>query len=88
MIRLAAWAFALGAAISSIEIALRDIAGQAAGLPVHKLLSHDRLLRKLRKPHPVFPPTPQVYAELAAQVKEAKEGFKLVKFPVGFTTHP
>src|SRR5512137_2237189 len=27
-----------GAAVSAIEIALWDIAGQAAGLPVHKLL--------------------------------------------------
>jgi L-alanine-DL-glutamate epimerase-like enolase superfamily enzyme len=83
-----------GAAVSSIEIALWDIAGQVAGLPVYKLLGgkiHDRVCAYGNSENvtPIFsPPTPQVYAELAAQMKEAKEGFKLVKFPVGFHNAP
>ncbi|HEX7359001.1 MAG TPA: mandelate racemase/muconate lactonizing enzyme family protein [Bryobacteraceae bacterium] len=78
-----------GAAVSSIEIALWDIAGQAAGLPVHRLLggkirdrvrpygnSENNVRMRLREP--------QDYAEAAAKLKEAKEGYTLFKMPVGF----
>ena len=78
-----------GAAVSAIEIALWDVAGQAAGLPVYKLLggkirdrvrpygnSENNSRRPLR--------TPQDYAEVAAEVKAAKEGYTLVKMPVAF----
>ena len=78
-----------GAAVSAIEIALWDIAGQVSGLPVHKLLGG-----KLRDRVRVYgnsinnvdirARTPQDYAELSAKVKEAKEGYTLVKQPVGF----
>lgn len=78
-----------GAAVSAIEIALWDIAGQASGLPVHKLLGG-----KIRDRVRVYgnsinnvemrARTPQDYAELSAKVKEAKEGYTLVKQPVGF----
>ena len=78
-----------GAAVSAIEIALWDIAGKAAGLPVHKLLGG-----KIRDRVRVYgnsinnvemsPRTPQDYAELSAKVKEAKEGYTLVKQPVAF----
>ncbi len=79
-----------GAAISAIEIALWDVAGQAAGLPVHKLLGGK--IRDQVRPYgnsennaPDFTPrTPQDYAELSAKMKEAKEGYTLVKQPVGF----
>lgn len=78
-----------GSAVSAIEIALWDIAGQASGLPVHKLLGG-----KIRDRVRVYgnsinnvemrPRTPQDYAELSAKVKEAKEGYTLVKQPIGF----
>ncbi len=78
-----------GAAVSAIEIALWDIAGQVAGLPVYKLLGgklRDRVrvygnsINNVRR----IPRTPQDYAEIAASVKEAKEGYTLIKQPVGF----
>ncbi|MGH9343516.1 MAG: mandelate racemase/muconate lactonizing enzyme family protein, partial [Terriglobia bacterium] len=78
-----------GAAVSAIEIALWDIAGQAAGLPVYKLLGgkiRDRVrvygnsINNVRR----VPRTPQDYAEIAASVKEAKEGYTLIKQPIGF----
>jgi L-alanine-DL-glutamate epimerase-like enolase superfamily enzyme len=82
-----------GAAISSIEIALWDIAGQAAELPVYELLGgkiHDRVCAYGNSENNARfdPRTPQDYAELAAKVKEAKEGYKLVKVPVGFHNAP
>jgi L-alanine-DL-glutamate epimerase-like enolase superfamily enzyme len=78
-----------GAAVSAIEIALWDVAGQAAGLPVYKLLGGK--IRDRVRPYgnsennsKLVPRTPQDYAELAQQMKEAKEGYTLVKLPVGF----
>jgi L-alanine-DL-glutamate epimerase-like enolase superfamily enzyme len=79
-----------GAAVSSIEIALWDIAGQASGLPVYELLGgkiHDRVCAYGNSENntSVFSPrSPQECAEIAAKVKEAKEGYKLIKMPVGF----
>lgn len=78
-----------GAAVSAIEIALWDIAGQAAGLPVYKLLGgkiHDqvRAYGNSENNSKIVPRTPQDYAELAAEVKAAKEGYTLIKLPVGF----
>jgi L-alanine-DL-glutamate epimerase-like enolase superfamily enzyme len=79
-----------GAAVSAIEIALWDIAGQVAGLPVYKLLGgkiHDTVRpygnTENNAPH-VTPRTPQDYAELVSMVKERKEGYTLIKMPVGF----
>jgi L-alanine-DL-glutamate epimerase-like enolase superfamily enzyme len=82
-----------GAAVSAIEIALWDIAGQVAGLPVYKLLGgriHDTVRpygntennvpHAFRKP----PRMPQDYAELVSRVKERKEGYTLIKMPVAF----
>jgi len=77
-----------GAAVSAIEIALWDIAGQAAGVPVYKLLGgkiRDRVRiynGGVRFPMP--DQTPQAYAENMAKMKEAKEGFTLIKQAVGF----
>ncbi len=79
-----------GAAISAIEIALWDVAGQVAGLPVHKLLGGK--IRDQVRPYgnsennapDLILRTPQDYAELSAKMKEAKEGYTLVKQPVGF----
>ncbi|MDE3180104.1 MAG: mandelate racemase/muconate lactonizing enzyme family protein [Acidobacteriota bacterium] len=79
-----------GAAVSAIEIALWDIAGQAAGLPVYKLLGgkiRDRVRpygnTENNEPN-MSPRTPQDYSELVTKVKEAQEGYTLIKAPVAF----
>jgi len=74
--------------VSAIEIALWDIAGQVAGEPVYKLLGG-----KLRDRVRIYNggvrflmtgQTPQDYAENMLKMKEAKEGFTLIKQVVGF----
>jgi L-alanine-DL-glutamate epimerase-like enolase superfamily enzyme len=77
-----------GAAVSAIEIALWDIAGQAAGVPVYKLLG-GKIRDRVRIYNGGFRPpmtgqTPQDYAENVQKMKEAKEGFTLIKMAVGF----
>lgn len=78
-----------GKGVSSIEIALWDVAGKAAGLPVYKLLGGK--IRDRVRPYgnsennsDILPRTPQDYGELASAMKEAKEGYTLVKLPVGY----
>lgn len=77
-----------GAAVSAIEIALWDIAGQVAGVPVYKLLGgkiRDRV--RIYNGAVRFPMTghmPQDYAEAMAKMKASKEGFTLIKQAVGF----
>jgi L-alanine-DL-glutamate epimerase-like enolase superfamily enzyme len=77
-----------GAAVSAIEIALWDIAGKAAGLPVHKLLGgkvRDRV--RVYNGAVRFPMTgyePQDFAANMAKMKAAKEGFTIIKQPIGF----
>jgi len=77
-----------GAAVSAIEIALWDIAGQVAGQPVYKLLggkmrdrvrAYDGAVR-----FPMHGDTPADYAENTQKIKESKEGFTLIKQSVGF----
>jgi L-alanine-DL-glutamate epimerase-like enolase superfamily enzyme len=71
-----------GAAVSAIEIALWDIAGQVAGVPVYKLLGgkiRDRV--RIYNGGVRFPMTghmPQDYADNMAKMKDAKEGFTLI----------
>jgi L-alanine-DL-glutamate epimerase-like enolase superfamily enzyme len=77
-----------GAAVSAIEIALWDIAGQVAGVPVYKLLG-GKIRNRVRIYNGGFRPkmtgqTPQDYAENTQKMKEAKEGFTLIKQAVGF----
>jgi len=77
-----------GAAVSAIEIALWDIAGQVAGVPVYKLLG-GKIRDRVRAYNggvrfPMTGQSPQDYAENTAKMKEAKEGFTLIKQPVGF----
>src|SRR5215468_5905877 len=77
-----------GSAVSAIEIALWDIAGQAAGVPVYKMLG-GKIRNRVRAYNggvrfPMTGQTPQDYAETAARMKEAKEGFTLIKQAVGF----
>src|SRR3954451_306546 len=77
-----------GSAVSAIEIALWDIAGQVAGVPVYKLLG-GKIRDRVRIYHgdsrpPMRGQMPQDYAENVQKMKEAKEGFTLIKTPVGF----
>jgi len=81
-----------GSAVSAIEIALWDIAGQVAGVPVYKLLG-GKIRDRVRIYNGGFRPaltgqTPQAYAEQTAKMKEAKEGFTLIKQAVGFHNAP
>jgi L-alanine-DL-glutamate epimerase-like enolase superfamily enzyme len=77
-----------GSAVSAIEIALWDIAGQVAGVPVYKLLggkTRDRVRAYNGAVRfPMTGQTPQDYAENMQKMKEAKEGFTLIKQAVGF----
>ena len=77
-----------GSAVSAIEMALWDIAGQAAGLPVHKLLGG-----KVRDRVRVYNggvrfemagSSPQDYAENMRKMKAAREGFTIIKQGIGF----
>ena len=77
-----------GAAVSAIEIALWDIAGQVAGVPVYKLLG-GKIRDRVRIYNGGFRPPfkahmPQDYAENVQKMKEAKEGFTLIKMAVAF----
>src|ERR1700693_2447023 len=77
-----------GSAVSAIEIALWDIAGQVAGVPVYKLLG-GKIRDRVRIYNGGFRPAmtgqmPQDYAENVQKMKEAKEGFTLIKMAVGF----
>jgi L-alanine-DL-glutamate epimerase-like enolase superfamily enzyme len=77
-----------GASVSAIEIALWDIAGQVAGVPVYKLLGGKirdrvRIYNGGLRP-PMTGQMPQDYAENVQKMKEAKEGFTLIKMAVGF----
>ncbi|MEV4630290.1 mandelate racemase/muconate lactonizing enzyme family protein [Micromonospora sp. NPDC049523] len=77
-----------GALVSAIEMALWDVAGKAAGLPVHKLLGgkvRDRVrvynggVRPVLRGH-----EPEDYAASMAEMAAAPEGFTLFKEGVGF----
>ena len=77
-----------GSAVSAIEIALWDIAGQVAGVPVYKLLG-GKIRDRVRAYNgavrfPMTGQTPRDYAENMQKMKEAKEGFTLIKQAVGF----
>jgi L-alanine-DL-glutamate epimerase-like enolase superfamily enzyme len=77
-----------GSAVSAIEMALWDVAGKAAGLPVYKLLGG-----KVRDRVRVYNggvrfrmngDSPAAHAENMARMKEAKEGFTIIKQGIGF----
>src|SRR5215216_7609190 len=80
-----------GSAVSAIEIALWDIAGKAAGLPIYKLLGgkvRDKVRvynGAVRQPMTSF--APQDYAENTALMKASKEGFTIVKQAIAFHSH-
>ncbi|MFN8446884.1 MAG: mandelate racemase/muconate lactonizing enzyme family protein [Caldilineaceae bacterium] len=77
-----------GSAVSAIEVALWDIAGKAAGLPVYKLLGgkvRDQVrVYNTAIDYPMLDQSPQACAENVAKVKERPEGFCIIKQPVAF----
>ncbi len=77
-----------GSAVSAIEIALWDIAGKAAGLPVYKLLGgkvRDQVRCYNGSVRVERPGTePKDYMKWAANVKALPHGFTIVKTAVGF----
>lgn len=77
-----------GSAVSAIEMALWDLAGKAAGLPVYKLLGGKvRDAVRVYNGGVRFPMNgfePEDYAANMALMKAAPEGFSIIKQPIGF----
>src|ERR1044071_6755300 len=77
-----------GSAVSAIEMALWDIAGKAASLPVHRLLGgkvRDRV--RVYNGAVRFKMTgfePRDYAENMQRLKDSPEGFTLIKQGISF----
>ncbi len=78
-----------GAAVSAIEVALWDIAGKAAGVPVYKLLGgkvrdqvrcYNGSVRVERKGA-----EPKDYYQWAQNVRQLQQGFTIVKTGINFT---
>lgn len=78
-----------GSVVSAIEIALWDLAGKAAGLPVHRLLG-GKVRDRVRvynggvRTELTTSFTPEDYAEQMRQMVAAEEGFTAVKAGVAF----
>ena len=77
-----------GSAVSAIEMALWDIAGKAAGLPVYKLLGgkvRDRVrVYNGAVRFPMTGHTPEDYAANMALMKASPEKFSIIKQGIGF----
>jgi L-alanine-DL-glutamate epimerase-like enolase superfamily enzyme len=77
-----------GAAVSAIEIALWDIAGKAAGIPIYKLLGGK--IRDYVRPYngsvrvERTGTEPKDYMDWATRVKALPQGFTIVKTAVGY----
>jgi L-alanine-DL-glutamate epimerase-like enolase superfamily enzyme len=77
-----------GAAVSAIEIALWDIAGKAANLPIYKLLG-GKVRDKVRVYNgairfPLRDQSPEAYAEDVLKMAASPEGFSLIKQGIAF----
>ena len=77
-----------GSAVSAIEMALWDVAGKAAGVPVYKLLGgkvRDRVLvynGGVR--FPIAGHEPSDHAEAMVRMKAAPQGFRIIKQGLAF----
>lgn len=80
-----------GSAVSAIEIALWDIAGKAANLPVYKLMGgkiRDRVRAYTGGGHyERTGSTQQDWNEWGARIKASPEGFSIIKMGLGFHTN-
>ena len=77
-----------GSAVSAIEMALWDIAGKAAGVPVYRLLG-GKVRDQVRVYNgairfPMQGHSPDDYAENMAKMKASPEGFSIIKQAIGF----
>ena len=77
-----------GSSVSAIEMALWDIAGKAAGLPVYKLMG-GKVRDKVRVYNgavrfPMAGSSPDDYAENMAKMKASPEHFSIIKQGIGF----
>ena len=77
-----------GSSVSAIEMALWDIAGKAAGIPVYKLLG-GKVRDKVRvyctaSKVPMNGCEPEHYAENVKLIKELPEGYTIIKRGVSF----
>ncbi len=77
-----------GSAVSAIEMALWDVAGKAAGLPVYKLLGgkvRDRVrVYNGAVRFPMNGYAPEDYAEDVRRMMASPEGFTMIKQPISF----
>jgi L-alanine-DL-glutamate epimerase-like enolase superfamily enzyme len=77
-----------GSAVSAIEMALWDLAGKAAGLPVYKLLG-GKIRDKVRVYNgavrfPMKGSSPKDHAENMKQMKDSPENFSIIKQGIAF----
>jgi L-alanine-DL-glutamate epimerase-like enolase superfamily enzyme len=77
-----------GKAVSTIEMALWDIAGKAAGLPVYKLLG-GKVRDRVRcynggRRFQMSGSMPEDHARDVAQMKACEEGFSIIKHSISF----
>ena len=77
-----------GSAVSAIEVALWDIAGKAAGVPVYKLLG-GKVRDQVRVYNggirfPLPSPTPEGYADNMKKMMASPEGFSIIKESISF----
>ena len=77
-----------GAAVSVVEHALYDVAGKAAGVPVHKLLG-GKVRDKVRVYNGAHRPrlttyTPEDYADNCRKMLDLSEGFTIIKQGISF----
>jgi L-alanine-DL-glutamate epimerase-like enolase superfamily enzyme len=79
-----------GSAVSVIEIALWDLAGKAAGVPVHRLLGgkvRDRVrVYNGAVRFPLAGQRPEDYADVMRKMRDSPEGFTIIKQAVAFHT--